>query len=195
MPVLLLRYASISKSLGLVRSKYGKPATYDNFEQVICESDAKENKTMRTFSRLGKVVSVQFHHAELEETEPCLLNANFAADGLPLSKTYNNGVLTTYTYDDLSRRLTREQSFRKAAAGRHEVVQDLSHVYDRVGRRIELKMRLSKRSTSEDAQLARNGSTATMPLATSQRRGVVGNSLQGERDEEEEMFALRLPTR
>ncbi|KAL6409152.1 hypothetical protein AUP68_05522 [Ilyonectria robusta] len=135
MPV-LLRYASISKSLGLVRSKYGKPATYDIFEQVIRESDAKENKTMRTFSRLGNVVSVQFHHAELEETEPCLLNANFAADGLPLSKTYNNGVLTTYTYDDLSRRLTREQSFRKAAAGRHEVVQDLSHVYDCVGRRI-----------------------------------------------------------
>lgn len=122
--------------ISLAPHPFQRTATYDNFEQVVRESDAKENETMRTFSRLGKVVSVQFHHAELEETEPCLLNATFAADGLPLSKTYNNGVMTTYTYDDLSRRLTREQSFRKAAAGRHEVVQDLSHVHDCVGRRI-----------------------------------------------------------
>lgn len=120
----------------LAQRPFQQTTACDNFRQIIYETDAKGNQTSRTFSRLGHVVRVEFHHAELEEAEPCLLNATFAADGLPLSKTYNNGVLTRYTYDDLTRRLTREQSLQKVAAGRLDILQDLSHVYDCVGRRI-----------------------------------------------------------
>ncbi|UZP36578.1 hypothetical protein NXS19_004394 [Fusarium pseudograminearum] len=114
---------------------YSHTYFYDNYGQVLEEEDEQGNRTRRLFSRQGHVVSVDFSSVKDRDWKSYLLGATFSADGLPTTITYGNGVISDFIYDDDTRNLISQRTTRPCRS-RRELLQDMTHVYDYVGRRI-----------------------------------------------------------
>ncbi|CAG1983724.1 unnamed protein product [Fusarium graminearum] len=108
---------------------------YDNYGQVLQEEDEQGNRTRRNYSRQGHVVSVDFSSIKGRDWKSYLSGATFSADGLPITIKYGNGVVSDFFYDDESRNLISQRTTRPCR-GRRELLQDMTHIYDYVGRRI-----------------------------------------------------------
>ncbi|WAO96099.1 Hypothetical protein NCS54_01376100 [Fusarium falciforme] len=119
----------------LEKAIYSHTSKYDSFGQVLEEKDAQGNRTRRHFTRQGHVDSVEFSSSKENSWKPYLSNAIFSADGLPLSITYGNTVTTQFVYDENSRELLSQQTVR-GYRGRRELLEDITHIYDCLGRLI-----------------------------------------------------------
>ncbi|KAM7190879.1 putative insecticidal toxin complex protein [Naviculisporaceae sp. PSN 640] len=115
---------------------YSHMYSYDVFGALLEERDAQGNRTRRRFTRQGLVEAVDFSSSGDQVWKPFLAGTTFTADGLPETMTYGNKAVTTFSYDTASRQLVSQRTTRPTSRGTRELLEDLAHVYDCVGRRV-----------------------------------------------------------
>ncbi|KAK4451980.1 virulence plasmid 65kDa B protein-domain-containing protein [Podospora aff. communis PSN243] len=126
----------------LLPEVYSHRNKFDSLGRIVNERDPDGNETRRTYKRSGVVEVVRHRYRGNASPEYApewvsyIKGTQFSADGLPAQITYGNGVVTAFKYDDHSRLLTRQRSVRPASTGRRDIIEDITHAYDCLSRRV-----------------------------------------------------------
>ncbi|MDI2145863.1 RHS repeat protein [Pseudomonas sp. ITA] len=117
----------------LAPERYQTSFTYNALEQVLSTVDAQGNRQQRYLNVAGQLLRSGLTLAGQSAERPVLASISYSADGQVLQETAGNGVVSTYTYEPQTLRLSRLTATRAALAGRSTLLQDLSYGYDPVG--------------------------------------------------------------
>lgn len=104
---------------------------FDAINRAKTDTDAAGNVVIRTFDTIGHLKTLYSSKVkDRASTAPHITKAMYAADGQPLRIDYGNSSCSVYTYDENTRLLTHQRTWR----GDGTVLEDLSWVYDCTGR-------------------------------------------------------------
>lgn len=105
---------------------------YNALGEMLTQTDAMGNQQRHTYLPTGQLKGTYL--TQKGQAERVIVHElEYNAAGLKLKETAGNGVLTEYTYDPTSLRLTQVRTTRPTQAGRTSVLQDLRYRYDPVG--------------------------------------------------------------
>ncbi|KAF5969544.1 insecticidal toxin complex [Fusarium coicis] len=107
---------------------------YDALDREKSSTDALGRITRRKYNLGGGLVEVSTS-SDGQEWVPHISSIQYDADGLTAVVEHGNSTRTSYTYGDLDRRLARKKCLRKDGA----VLEDISYVYDCLGRTVSTK--------------------------------------------------------
>jgi RHS repeat-associated protein len=104
---------------------------FDAINRAKTDTDAAGNISIRTFDAIGHLETL--HSSKVKDgssTATHITKAVYAADGQPLRIDYGNSSHSVYTYDEKTRLLTHQRTWRDDGT----VLEDLSWIYDCLGR-------------------------------------------------------------
>ncbi|MCP1484678.1 insecticidal toxin complex protein TccC [Pseudomonas fluorescens] len=117
----------------LEAERYSSSVTYNALDEVLGTVDALGNQQQRYLDVAGQLASSGLTLAADSEERPVLASITYSAAGQVLREVAGNGVVSTYTYEPQTLRLSRLTATRPALVGRSTLLQDLSYTYDPVG--------------------------------------------------------------
>ncbi|WP_172566107.1 RHS repeat protein [Vibrio navarrensis] len=113
---------------------------YTALGEVLQQTDAKGNRQRMTYYVSGHLKASHLTPAGEGATEQTLVSdLVYSAHGQKLKEVAGNGVVTEYTYDDDTLRLSRVKTTRPAKAHRATLLQDLRYHYDPVGNVLKIE--------------------------------------------------------
>ena len=113
--------------------RYLNRLVYDALGTRLLSVDAKGNVQRQQRDVAGQLASTSLTLAG-EAGERSILSAiSYSAAGQVLREVAGNGVVTDYTYEPQTQRLSRLLATRPAQSGRDSLLQDLNYTYDPVG--------------------------------------------------------------
>ncbi|WP_275936559.1 toxin TcdB middle/N-terminal domain-containing protein, partial [Chondromyces apiculatus] len=105
-------------------------AAYDALNRPISTTKPDQSETRPTYNEAGLLEAVDVRLRGASTWTSFVVDIDYSAKGQRERIAYGNGVLTEYTYDPLTFRLTRLKSTRVSDS---VVLQDLRYTYDPVG--------------------------------------------------------------
>ncbi len=120
-------------STWLEAERYQSSLTYNALDEVLGTVDAQGNQQHRYLDVAGQLASSGLTLAGESQERTVLASITYSAGGQVLREVADNGVVSTYTYEPQTLRLSRLVTTRPALAGRPTLLQDLSYSYDPVG--------------------------------------------------------------
>ena len=109
---------------------YKSEASLDAHNRRKEFKDAYENCTRQAFDRLGRLTLLEHaRKSALQSWTTYLSNQTYTAGDEELATQYGNGVRTERGYDDFSRNVLREKTFKPKLG----LLEDFSHAYDCLG--------------------------------------------------------------
>ncbi|MCP1489889.1 insecticidal toxin complex protein TccC [Pseudomonas fluorescens] len=117
----------------LEAERYASSITYNALDEVLGTVDALGNQQHRYLDVAGQLARSGLTLAADSEERPVLTSITYSAGGQVLREVAGNGVVSTYTYEPQTLRLSRLTATRPALAGRSTLLQDLNYSYDPVG--------------------------------------------------------------
>jgi RHS repeat-associated protein len=117
----------------LESERYSSSVTYNALDEVLGTVDAYGNQQHRYLDVAGQLARSGLILAGENQERPVLASITYSAGGQVLREVASNGVVSTYTYEPQTWRLSRLTATRPVLAGRSTLLQDLSYTYDPVG--------------------------------------------------------------
>jgi insecticidal toxin complex protein TccC len=117
----------------LESERYSSSVTYNALGEVLDTVDAYGNQQHRYLDVVGQLLRSGLTLAGESVERAVLASITYSAGGQVLREVASNGVVSTYTYEPQTWRLSRLTATRPALAGRSTLLQDLSYTYDPVG--------------------------------------------------------------
>ncbi|KAL6818253.1 hypothetical protein GGI42DRAFT_359401 [Trichoderma sp. SZMC 28013] len=114
---------------------YEEQDLYNHHGQVVESHDANNNRTRKSYDRLGRLTQISWSSTAAEgesDWRSIVSQTSFAADDLVLTMTYGNGSQAVYAYNALTRLLENE----KIRGGNGKVLEDVTTTYDCLARKI-----------------------------------------------------------
>ncbi|KAI1109256.1 65kDa B protein-domain-containing protein [Nemania sp. NC0429] len=108
---------------------------YNHQGQVIESQDANNNRTRKSYDRLGRLTQISLASSAAtrnSDWKPIVSQTTFAADDLVLTITYGNESRAAYTYDHFTRQLENEKVRDKNG----KLLEDSTTTYDCLGRKL-----------------------------------------------------------
>ena len=113
--------------------RYLSRQAYDALGRGLLSIDAKGNVQHQQRDVAGQLASTGLTLAGEAQERTILSSISYSAAGQVLREVAGNGVVTDYTYEPQTQRLSRLRTTRPAQNGRDSLLQDLSYTYDPVG--------------------------------------------------------------
>jgi insecticidal toxin complex protein TccC len=117
----------------LETERYSSRLGYNAQGAVLRSVDARGNQQHQSLDVAGQLASSALRLADGGAERPILVAISYSAAGQVLQEQAFNGVVTEYTYEAQTRRLSRLRTTRPVQSGRNTLLQDLSYYYDPVG--------------------------------------------------------------
>ena len=117
----------------LAPERYLSRLVYDALGRGLLSIDAKGNVQRQQCDVAGQLASTDLRLAGEAQERSILSAISYSAAGQVLREVAGNGVVTDYTYEPQTQRLSRLRATRPAQSGRDSLLQDLTYTYDPVG--------------------------------------------------------------
>ncbi len=114
----------------LETERYTSRLDYNASGEVLCSVDARGNQQRQSLDVAGQLASSALRQADGSAERPILTAISYSAAGQVLQERAFNGVVTEYTYEAQTRRLSRLRTTRPVQSGRNTLLQDLNYCYD-----------------------------------------------------------------
>ncbi len=112
--------------------RYTTQFHYDALSRLISQTTPDGTITTNAYNRAGLLDTVILQYKDGTE-QPIVNHIEYNANQQRLQITYENGVTTTYTYEDTTLRLIKLYSTRPVKNSRESVIQNIVYTYDPVG--------------------------------------------------------------
>ena len=117
----------------LAPERYLSRLIYDALGTRLSSVDAKGNVQRQQRDVAGRLASTGLRLVGEAQERSILSAISYSAAGQVLREVAGNGVVTDYTYEPQTQRLSRLLATRPAQSGRDSLLQDLHYTYDPVG--------------------------------------------------------------
>jgi insecticidal toxin complex protein TccC len=107
---------------------------YNGLGEILCQTDAKDNKHNTQYGIAGEMLSSSLQ-LKVGTEQTLITKQRYSAAGQLLEKHLNNGVIIYYDYEEKTQRLRRLHSIRLSD---NKSLQDLNYQYDPVGNILEI---------------------------------------------------------
>jgi RHS repeat-associated protein len=104
-------------------------SSYNAIKQLLCERTPDGSVTTNTYNQAGQLIHVRLDFTD-ENSQQVINQIEYDAKGQRITIEYGNNVVTTYSYEETTLRLTLMVSTRPADASE---IQHIEYYYDPVG--------------------------------------------------------------